>query len=66
MRPFVCDGNPCDCKAFIVGINPASRVSFWAFWSDETGFDKKSWLARYVAEREHVGSVERKVKPIAV
>jgi hypothetical protein len=41
MRPFLCDGNPYDCEAFIVGINPASSVSFWSFWNDETGFDKK-------------------------
>jgi hypothetical protein len=52
MRPFVCDGNPYDCKAFIVGINPASRVLFWPFWSDETGFDKKAWLRGYIAERK--------------
>lgn len=52
-RPFVCDGNPLDCQIFIVGINPATEMKngFLNFWSDNNGFDKKSWLDQYITER---------------
>jgi hypothetical protein len=43
----VCDGNPYDCRAFLVGINPASAVPFWEFWNNRTGFDKQNWFERY-------------------
>jgi hypothetical protein len=46
-RPFVCDGNPLECRAFVVGINPASTGEFWRFWSDARGFDRESWLKDY-------------------
>jgi hypothetical protein len=46
-RPFVCDGDPYKCKAFLVGYNPASQVPFWPFWSDATGFDKSVWFDCY-------------------
>ena len=54
VRPFVCDGSPLHCRAFIVGINAASDVSFWRFWDDETGFDKKRWYDLYRAQRAGV------------
>ena len=54
-RPFVCDGDPLNCKAFIVGINAASDVQFWPFWTDETGFDKTRWYDCYRAERTAAG-----------
>ena len=50
MRPFNCDGRPYDCKAFVVGINPASSIPFWKFWSDESGFDRTAWVECY---RQH-------------
>ena len=50
-RPFVCDGNPYQCTAFLVGYNPASQVPFWPFWSDATGFDKSRWFDCYRAHR---------------
>ena len=52
-RPFICDGNPLDCKVFIVGINAATEMEkdFWHFWSNKSGFNKKEWLNSYVAER---------------
>jgi hypothetical protein len=56
MRPFVCDGSPYDCTAFVVGINPASSMPFWPFWNDETGFDRAAWLESY---RDH-----RKAEPL--
>jgi hypothetical protein len=51
-RPFICNGSPYDCKAFVVGINAASNVPFWCYWDDEKGFDKERWYDRYRAERE--------------
>lgn len=50
-RPFVCDGDPYACHAFVVGINPASSVPFWPFWDDEAGFDRARWHACYLARR---------------
>jgi hypothetical protein len=55
LRPFVCDGNPYDCGAFLVGINPASRVPFWEFWDDGVGFDKKAWSCAYMQRRKAEG-----------
>ena len=52
VRPFVCDGDPYNCSAFVVGINPTSPMPFWWFWNDETGFDKKDWFRCYKAERK--------------
>lgn len=53
-RPFVCEGSPLECDAFLVGINPASDMSvdFWDFWSDSYGFDKSAWFEKYKEERE--------------
>jgi hypothetical protein len=51
-RPFVCPGDPRDCRAFVVGFNPASDVeAFKNFWSCETGFDKRKWEDAYQAAR---------------
>lgn len=54
LRPFVCEGSPLDCKAFIVGFNPATAMSadFWNFWSPDQGFDKSAWLAEYLEDRQ--------------
>ncbi len=53
LRPFVCEGSPLACDAFLVGINPASEMSddFWDFWSDSYGFDKSAWFEKYKEER---------------
>ncbi|MET3653257.1 hypothetical protein [Dyella japonica] len=53
LRPFVCDGSPLECKAFIVGFNPATNMGtdFWHFWRPNQGFDKSAWLEAYVADR---------------
>ena len=52
-RPFICEGNPLNCKIFIVGINAATEMQqdFWSFWSEEAGFNKAKWLESYKAER---------------
>lgn len=54
LRPFVCEGSPLACDAFLVGFNPASHMSvdFWDFWSDSFGFDKRAWLEKYKEERK--------------
>jgi hypothetical protein len=54
LRPFVCEGSPLECQAFIVGFNPATEMSgnFWDFWRAGYGFDKARWLAEYVEERK--------------
>ena len=53
LRPFVCDGSPIECGAFIVGFNPAtvSSIDFWKFWRADYGFDKKAWFDAYKKER---------------
>ncbi len=52
-RPFVCDGNPLECRVFLVGANPATEISksFWYFWNENAGFNKKQWLEQYIADR---------------
>jgi hypothetical protein len=57
-RPFVCKGNPYRCQAFVVGINPASGVPFWPYWSDATGFEWNAWREVYLAARR-----EQPLKP---
>jgi uracil-DNA glycosylase len=46
VRPFVCDGSPLECRAFIVGSHPATRAAaeFWRFWDDGEGFRRGEWL----------------------
>ena len=55
LRPFVCEGSPLACDAFLVGFNPASPMSvdFWDFWSDSNGFDKYAWIKKYKEERRN-------------
>ena len=52
-RPFVCDGSPYECEAFLVGINPAYSFerSFWKYWDDDRGFNLKSWLEDFQKSR---------------
>lgn len=55
LRPFVCNGSPLDCEAFVVGFNPATEMAtdFWEFWSEERGFNKRHWLEAYRSERQN-------------
>jgi hypothetical protein len=57
LRPFVCDGPPLTCEAFIVGFNPATELSsdFWDFWKPDYGFDKRAWLQHYISDRRAAG-----------
>ncbi len=54
LRPFVCDGSPLTCDAFIVGFNPASASStdFWEFWKPGYGFNKLLWFESYLHDRQ--------------
>ena len=54
LRPFVCDGSPLECEAFIVGFNPANTMSadFWQFWHSGHGFDKAAWFEAYIKDRQ--------------
>lgn len=48
-RPFLCKGNPLECRIFLVGFNPATRLrsDFWNFWADEGGFDFDAMMVEY-------------------
>jgi hypothetical protein len=66
LRPFICEGNPYDCRAFLVGINPASLVPLWEFWSDDAGFDKAAWLVRYKSLRQSERLKSERSRPLPV
>jgi hypothetical protein len=51
VRPFLCDGSPVGCTVFLVGINPATDIPLWPYWSVGRGCDKQMWLAEYL--RQH-------------
>jgi hypothetical protein len=57
VRPFVCDGSPLACRAFVVGGTPATGMAgaFWRFWDADAGFRRADWLAAYAAERGERG-----------
>jgi hypothetical protein len=56
-RPFVCDGSPLTCSAFVVGFNAATQLTadFWKFWVPGYGFDKALWFVAYSTERKLAG-----------
>lgn len=60
VRPFVCDGSPLECRAFIVGSHPATAldIDFWDFWEPGTGFLRADWDARYREARKRLGKAE--------
>ena len=51
LRPFVCEGSPLSCTAFVVGTNPATEIPFWPYWEPGYGFRKRHWLHAYEATR---------------
>jgi hypothetical protein len=53
VRPFVCEGSPLACRAFLVGANAATELNqpFWHFWTTGQGFDKDRWFEAYKHER---------------
>jgi len=54
LRPFVCEGSPLECQAFIVGSNPATDLKnpFWPFWETGSGFVKARWFEAYKKHRQ--------------
>lgn len=60
VRPFVCDGSPLECRAFIVGSNPATALSadYWSFWESGYGFRRAAWAEASRAERRAAGKME--------
>lgn len=60
-RPFVCSGNPLECRLFVVGFNPATTVGtdFWRYWSDTEGFDKFHFMEDYLRVRKLRGARPR-------
>jgi hypothetical protein len=60
VRPFVCDGSPLECRAFIVGSHPATAldIDFWEFWEPGRGFLRDEWDARYREARKQLGKAE--------
>ena len=69
VRPFLCNGSPFDCQVFLVGINPATDIPLWPYWSAERGCDKQGWLDAYC--KKHGGfrptraRIERLLKSLA-
>jgi uracil-DNA glycosylase len=61
-RPFICHGSPLDCQVFIVGINPATEIThFWTYWNDTIGFDYHRWFEDYKKARR--GKGKREISP---
>ena len=60
VRPFVCEGSPLDCRAFIVGSNPATALSldYWSFWESGYGFHRDAWAAESRRQRREAGKQE--------
>ena len=59
LRPFVCEGSPLSCTAFVVGTNPATSFPFWPYWESGYGFRKGSWLHTYEDARFASGNRKR-------
>ncbi len=57
-RPFVCDGSPLACRAFIVGFNAATAMPrpFWHYWDDAAGFRRELFAADYAALGKRKGN----------
>ena len=56
LRPFVCEGNPYDCKIFLVGLNPVTAIdNYWGYWDDSYGFRKELWLKAYMQQKAEQG-----------
>jgi hypothetical protein len=60
VRPFVCEGSPLECRAFIVGSNPATalELDYWSFWERGYGFHRSIWAEASRAQRRAAGKAE--------
>ena len=61
LRPFVCNGFPCQSEAIIIGKNPATKLhtNWWDFWSDEEGFGHGKFAAKYHKIRPEISQMRR-------
>lgn len=66
-RPFVCDGSPLTCQAFIVGENAATRLEqpFVTYWSDESGFLLDRFQRDYLATRDSIKGARPRIERIS-
>lgn len=58
-RPFTCKGSPLECRLFIVGLNPATRLDkefFRRYWNDDSGFLRDVFEADYSRKRKKQGT----------
>lgn len=60
VRPFVCEGSPLECRAFVVGSNPATalELDYWSFWERGYGFHRAMWAEATRARRREAGKAE--------
>ena len=70
-RPFLCEGNPFDCRVFLVGLNPKTHTDFWQFWDTTYGCSKSRWLEAYVEKekklsrtRTHIEHLLKAMAPV--
>jgi len=68
LRPFVCEGSPLACQAFIIGLNPANKLDdpFWKFWDSDYGFRKSEWFEYYKQEKRSRPLAPGKTKRAAI
>ena len=62
MRPFACRGDPCKCRIFVVGTNPATKMNkpFLAtYWDDSKGFLYDKFYRDYDAQKPRRGNTAR-------
>jgi hypothetical protein len=62
VRPFLCNGFPFDNEIFLVGINPATKINFWDFWSNENGCNKEGWLNEYRKQNGKIGPTRKRIE----
>ena len=62
VRPFLCNGSPFGCPVFLVGINPATDIPLWPYWSVERGCDKQGWLRAYLERKGRLGPTRAKIE----
>ncbi len=61
-RPFLCEGNPFDCRVFLVGLNPKTHTDFWQFWDTTNGCSKSKWLDAYMAKEKKLSRTRKYIE----
>lgn len=63
-RPFTCDGSPLECRIFIVGLNPRTRLDedfFDRYWKDDYGFLRKVFEKDYRKKKSDPSQTRRRI-----